>query len=817
MLIGRLRTTSFRLPPEYFGTVFVYRPGVRYRAAWSALWRAMCPPGRDRYRLPDAGLRAALTVLSGDFVWMEPPTDGSLDWSLVSRQKLSPVQLRRALKAWEAVIRQDGPTGELGDAADDLSVEQVSVADLLIRRPGRCATVSATWVWKAATWEVAHRLAKEGLAYADGRSATLRLDSEACLLTWDDLCRAQDFRGRERAAMHVITPQLITIPGLEVPVVHLRSSLARLASTWGGWVKHAWVNTVPTAPLLYAELFTKRNENVDGGFETLWSDQAPEVLGRCDLTRVATPVAMDLERYDGVRGRLKMARSGSPIGSGVGQRFHEAVAIHAKRLLPEAVPLELVRASTKLGNADEPTAGGASVDAAIKTTGAERLHLTVLYAHDEFRSRVAKTLAEAFDFPAGVRAFADNDVETRVGCVSVVFRSPKDAAARLTDHAGILGLDRWSIAAVGREPRSGAVIRAALIETIDPDEIENRARDPKWPIRAALSAQGIVNQFVVHREAKGEDHAAKSAVWDLFRSAGIFPRPFATVDGIPAGTWLIGAHVIQPKGNNKLAGRGSKRGRHEGYAVCLVAAEAGSSRALGYHPSGEWRPLHEATAAFQAATHDHPRDRAAVLIEGAVDQLLNARPGSRAVLFLDAEGCRRLWPGLADKELGGPLPKCARADRVAVVRVRPNEKEVPRVAAAHDWPDDLAAGPGKPSTPNALFGIADEHFAGAQFYVSSSLTMDRNGGHRRHTRWTCTPEQLAENWHALTATELWATFPGPFAASALYRLSAVLCRQAPTWIGTLERPSPMHLARAIVRDHPAGEFREVVDEIGEAD
>jgi len=30
----------------------------------------------------------------------------------------------------------------------------------------------------------------------------------------------------------------------------------------------------------------------------------------------------------------------------------------------------------------------------------------------------------------------------------------------------------------------------------------------------------------------------------------------------------------------------------------------------------------------------------------------------------------------------------------------------------------------------------------------------------------------------------------------------VLCRHAPTWIGALERPWPMHLARAIVKDHP---------------
>jgi hypothetical protein len=38
----------------------------------------------------------------------------------------------------------------------------------------------------------------------------------------------------------------------------------------------------------------------------------------------------------------------------------------------------------------------------------------------------------------------------------------------------------------------------------------------------------------------------------------------------------------------------------------------------------------------------------------------------------------------------------------------------------------------------------------------------------------------------------------------LLRQVAVLCRVAPTWDRTLRWPSPLHLARAVVRDHPHG-------------
>jgi hypothetical protein len=80
--------------------------------------------------------------------------------------------------------------------------------------------------------------------------------------------------------------------------------------------------------------------------------------------------------------------------------------------------------------------------------------------------------------------------------------------------------------------------------------------------------------------------------------------------------------------------------------------------------------------------------------------------------------------------------------------------------------------------------------------------MDRQDAHRERTRFSCEQAELRRDWKALTMTEFFSPFPGPFNVESLYELAAVLCRHAPTWIATLERPSPIHLAKAIVLDHP---------------
>jgi hypothetical protein len=258
----------------------------------------------------------------------------------------------------------------------------------------------------------------------------------------------------------------------------------------------------------------------------------------------------------------------------------------------------------------------------------------------------------------------------------------------------------------------------------------------------------------------------------------------------------VGIHVVKPRNDKK-----SRFRKREGFVVSVVAVQAGGRRAMGYDAATGWKPLHEYTARFLASSHEEEESGAKSMIETAVNQLLAREPHSKLVLFLGATGCRRFWNGLQDTG-GDELPRCAKGDRVGIVRVRHEAGEVPRVAGVGSWPSDRGFGPQRPRTTNALYRLEGEQWPGAMYYVSTSSSMDRQGPHRNYTRFSCPPIALRKNWHAHTMTEFWSPFPGPFREDTLYELASLLCRHAPTWNGTLNRPSPIHLAEAIVLDHP---------------
>lgn len=809
MELAELRSTSFRLPDVYFGSVFVYKPGERFKAAYRRLSDAKGPSDREPRRLPDASLRTALTIISGDFVTLEAWRWAREDWAIVSRTRIAPADLRRALAAWEYVVWPDGATGELSAAAEDLVVENVSVTEFIGRRPRRCPSPEAKWIWKAATWEVAHRLASRSLLLDNATMASLRLDSEGNLLTWDNPQRGG--RNGSCAAMHVIAPRLITIPGLEEPVVHFQSSFVRLATAWN-WVRNAWISHNTILPLLYCHL--RRQQNAAGEWISLWDDLTPEVLRKCNLDIPSSPADADLSSFGAVRARQRAQRY--PIGTGTGQMFHDAVALHARRCLPDSSPLEMIKARRSLARPTESLPS--NIDLALKANCLERLHITCLYGEDKTRRRVTTALRELLGLSTEKEWFAANDVEASIGAVTVKFISPPGAAARLSGDADRADLESWIGQAFHLESSTANERRVsgAIVETGDPDELRGSERDPKHVIRRTLAAKGIVTQFLSSHEdenslAEGDptsDHPAESAVWDLLRSAGIFPRPFPSAEGFPENTWLVGVYVVQ-RHNDKRSGYRRKYG--EGFVVSIVGIQAGGHTALGFDPIRGWRPLHEFTAQFLACPQDHAEAKAKSLIEGAVGQLLVRAPNSKLVVFLGAQGCRRFWKGLQDTG-GDELPLFANADRVGIIRVRTEPGEVPRVAGLGDWPTDTLAGPQRPRTTNALYRIKDEQWPGAMYYVSTSSTMDRQGPHRDCTRFSCPPTALRKNWHAHTMTEFWSPFPGPFREDSLYELASLLCRQAPTWSGTLDRPSPIHLAEAVVLDHP--DKYEVRDEDG---
>lgn len=794
-----IRTTAFRVNPAEMGRVHVYRAGAEFGAAWTRL--VQLKRATRSWRMPTASLVAVLRVRVGDFVHLDKEAGEPWLPILVARTRITPSVLQAVLLAWEYVSFPDAATGDLAKAAHDLRVEKLDVWDAVRIRPGTCPE-APSWVWNAARWEVANQLAKQPLAL-NASMTGLRRDSDGALLTWSDPVGRDDRPGR---ALHKVLPRLIAVPGLEAPAIHLDATVTRLATSWRDRPGSAWVDVGKDKPLLRLGIRSWNGE-------VSWQDQAAEVLRQSGPSgRLPDPSTIDLAWHDRVRATFAKTPDRFPVGSGPGQMFHESVALHMRRQLPNWDPVDLTKAVRQL---PRPLAGPAEAKAlrqGVSSTGSERLRLVCLYATDEGRHRVVGALAE-FTKSEGIRRVCRKDlVLGRTGPFDVVFVSAVGARDVLLRNGTVAEIRRWTLDQVKPWRADGEHATCVIVETLSKDR-EGKGEDPKFVIRQALAEHGMVSQFLcvssipTAKKTKDEDddqdddHAASRSVWDVMRSAGVFPRLFPALDTrIPKGTWLFGLYCLEPR---KGWTQPARFAREQKYTFAMTAVEAGTQRTMGLAPNGKWVALHQATAAIQAQADLLEKRELISRVEGALSRHLAAHPSDMGILFADADGCRRFWRGFADTgDRSLPLPSSA--SRLAVVRVRTGAKEVPRPAGLGPWVGAL--GPGKPRTINALLRLKDEDYGSAWFYASTPRAMSVMGEHRHHTRFSVDQRSLKHNWHSLNMTEFSCRRPGPFAQADIYQLSAMLCRQAPTWDGTLDWPSPPHLARAILDDHPARFF-----------
>ena len=814
--VERIRTTAFRMSPEHFGRVFVYRPGPSFGRVWGQLeeqWRRK--GDTEQRRPPYRGLATALRVLSGDFVALQRRVAGDPAF-IISRRKIGDDELAMAVGAWEAhALRM--PEEPVTRVLDDLSCEEVDVASHVHRRPGLCPTITegANWVWDVAIWEIAHRLAGAPLQTDDG-PAILRLDSDAALLTWDRLI-APD--GTDRAAaMHKIVLHLMTVPGVEEPIVSLQSSLVRLAPSWRetGGARYAWADIGSDVPILRGRVRTRRDDN---GFTTFWDDRAAEVLRGASFEPLP-----NTEREPTLDGSLRTGYARQPrshrIGRGVGAWFHECVAHHAQQALgPTARCLEL-----ETSRASWPTRKQVAPRLPLSFEREDhdrRLRLVVIYANSGVRKRVRDALAHVLSDDAhpgdlsDVRAFASalNDLPDGTplsrGPVEVQFLRPPDAEKWLLNRNAEPAIEEWLSTWLPVEDQH---VRAAIIET---DESAARGRDkladPKVVLRGSLARQGVVSQFITQGSAPSSamrrrknqsdaftDHGASNAIGDLLRSAGFFLRPFPEF-GAGEDTIVVGIYGTRFTRWTT--------GRRTSYLANLVAVSLGTQRAWGYIDERGWTPIDQATAWFLGTDHSLSEAQARQRVERAIGQLPLALGDRPTILLFDAAGCRRYWPCLTDKS-DAEVDAWMRQNNTAVVRVRTTTSEVPRPAGAGVWDDGLQPARHTDFRP---MSIMQPQGRAPTFVLSGSAVMSQGQSARKSTRFAASVRGLREDWHSLGTTELLVLEPGAWEPSELIAQVAMLCRIAPTWNRTLRWPSPLHLARAVVRDHPHGYFSDGED------
>lgn len=367
--------------------------------------------------------------------------------------------------------------------------------------------------------------------------------------------------------------------------------------------------------------------------------------------------------------------------------------------------------------------------------------------------------------------------------------------------------------------------------------------DAKHVVRRLLGQRDIVCQFLNSNwepkkprsfkrsePATGEppaadvavDHPAIGAVRDLLRQAGVVDDRLgrALVKGgrslLDRPAILVGIHIRQ---NTPRRKNGQKPPNSLVVRLTALHTEIDADQpwrlASGNGPSSPWLSYREGNASYYASPigigdlSRTARDREAV--QTFVDRSLEAVsfPKDRPlVLFVDAESCKGVWPGLNDASLGdGPLPgdTISHPD-VAVVRCASGSR-VPQ--ATHRGHGGTVADPHQPPLPQMTVYEHDE--AGTLSWVLTQAsktyrgkTIDAKAG-AKYTRWTVPTgkEKLnSDDWHALSMIEITVPKPGSWQPHVLAELTARLCHQAASWDDRTKKPVPLHLAERSDLDHP---------------
>lgn len=518
------------------------------------------------------------------------------------------------------------------------------------------------------------------------------------------------------------------------------------------------------------------------------------------------------------------------IGKAPGVRFLYQLGKHATRQL-DTPPLRYARTPiTVAPHITGPVPAGQLNDA-IAATDVEHLRIVCLYATPPVRRRMIDALA----------AYSTAEVNPLAGL-------PDDHLIQLTDRLSVVLHHAPVLLAHGPASRTVHDIPwlnapddtaiAALAETEwDPDDPPKD--DAKHRVRLLLALRNVVAQFLnskwtppkphkytIKGEARirvGKDEPAIAAVRDLLRHAGIIDNRLAVATTRPRLTGrldhdatLVGLHIREHRPRKKGGIKPPAR-----LVIRLVAMHASPDlkrpwRTETYSDQhGQWVPYRLGNATYHATdlgtTKLSRENKHKQAVRDYVEEALAAGKFDRTkrlVLFVDAQGCRGIWPGLNDACFGnGILPgdtidhpdiavvRCANGDRIA----QPTHRGHGPTTADSNQPD-------LPRTTLYEHNENDTHSwllaQPSRTYRSSQITARAGAA---YTRWTLPPDKSAwagKDWHGLTAIEIAIAKPGTWTLRYLAALTARLCQQAASWDDRTQNPTPLHLAERPDLDHP---------------
>lgn len=826
-----LHTLSYRIDPQTLGTVAIYPMSPDFLAGWDGMTAILRQRlGRDEVLPTYSALTTALSAVTGQPMQLFSRR-GETPGLLITTEPIDPWILHTAIRKFEQLTTGDHSSDTLAALLPvGIEPEVRDLADFITTDPESKAVSAPHWVFQAARWTLARRIAAAPVIIDGHLPIQLRMDTEGNLLAFDNPISRPFGPVMVGHATQYVSTAISTVPGAASLYLKLDAHVARHPMKWFA-VKNAYVSRGddPAAPVLRAPVLSPYPDK--GRHHPQVAGHTADVIDALGLTPISLPAD-----FGATAGPVRLIGKPSrhPIGKGPGVRFLYQLGQHVTRQLGRP-PLRYARTamSAKISE-DRPIPAG-KVDAAVRAGGSEQLRIVCLYSTPAVRRRmqdaVGSYCADQTDPLAGV---PDGKVVQLSPRLSAVMAAGGDLLEH-GPHLRELGSRPWL-----EVPQQTALV--VLAETYwDPEDPPEG--DAKPAVRRLLGGRDIVCQFLNSRwepkkpksakkpapdadgavvDAVPVDHPAIGAVRDLFRQAGIVDdrlgkslvkRGRSLLDR-PA--ILVGIHIRQ---NTPRRKGGQKPANSLVVRLTALYTETDLDQpwrlASGDGPSNPWLSYREGNAKYYASPigigdlSRTVKDREA--IQTFVDRSLEAAgfPADRPlVLFVDAESCKGIWPGLNDTSLGrGALPgdSISHPD-VAVVRCASGSRVPQTTHRGHGKP---VADPHQPPLPRMSVYEHDE--AGTLSWALTQAsktyrgkTIDAKAG-ATYTRWTLPAgkEKLnSDDWHALSMIEITIPKPGSWQPKVLAELTARLCNQAASWDDRTKKPVPLHLAERSDLDHP---------------
>ncbi|MFD3705775.1 RNaseH domain-containing protein [Nocardia sp. NPDC058658] len=839
-----LHTLCYRIDPGTLGELVVYPLTAEFLAAWDGFTqRVKSLRGRadhERFTPSYSALATALTAASNQVVRLfarfflsSEDTSNGVVALMVSATVIDPWTLTTAVRKFEQLSVGDAGADTLAPLMSGIQPQYRRLSEFITTNPHTGVVQAPGWIFDAARWTLAARIAAEPMLIDGYLPVTFRLDTEGHLVAYDDALTRASKNSVGHATVHVST-KIITVPGATGLYLRLDAHVARHPYTWS-FVKNVWLDRGdPALPIVKLPILSPYPAK--GRDHPVFKGYTAEVVESCGLDPITLPT--EFGAMVGTVRPIGKPRKHS-IGKGPGVRFLFQLGQHVTRQLATP-PLRYAKTPITVAAHITGPIPPDQLDDAIAASGVDRLLLVGLYSTPGVRRRMIDVLAGYSPSPDHPLAGIDDDTPVALTPrLSVVLHKAEALLAHTPGTRSVQAIP-WLEA-----PDGTGVIAFAETEWNPEHPPEH---DAKYPVRRALANVGVVVQFLnsnwilpkprktkvkgVVRIIQAKDEPAIAAGRDLLRQAGLIDNRLArattkaTMKGrLDRDATLVGIHIRQ-----HTPRRGS--GARTRLVICLVAIHASPDLTKPWHVETfsdqhqRWVPYRIGNLAYH--TGDLGTDKLTreykhnPKIRDLVEESLTAAKFDRdkpLVIFVDAQGCKGIWPGLNDSSFGtGLLPGATLAHPdLAVVRCANGDRVAQPTHRGHGG---TSADPHQPDLPRASLYEHDEDGTSSWLLAQPTRTYRagamsaRAGG--AYTRWTVPDDKQAltgKDWHGLTAIEIAVAAAGSWPERHLAALTARLCQQAASWDDRTQSPTPLHLAQRPDLDHPQrAELPEEADE-----